>query len=370
MSQITKFDQSMFAPVQITPGQALQSFASAPDAVKNALAGIDTQGLFPALSFKGGAFNVRREDEQVPLLAPQGYASPMVHVVMAHVSPEVRKSLYGTKYVEGSRELPKCFSYDGVTPSGGSELQDSVCSRCKHNQFGSREGGAGKACSDHKYVLCYVMDPKTGAYLLADDGSPMLFEFRVAGGSFGALRDYFKGSLAQLGLTYYEVITTISAVAGEQGRVKFELAGRIAPAFVKYIENERATNVKVLEFINQAKPGSQKPVIAAPQAALPVAQAPVVPAAPVAPAPVAAAPAMPAMPAMPSLPPMPAAMPAAPAPVAQAPVASAPAMPAMPPIKGIPANPAVVSRAPAASVDPVGPATASLLDDLNDFPEE
>lgn len=379
MSNLVKIDPSMFAPVQVTPGQALQSYASASarEDVKAALAGIDSQGIFPALSFKGGAFSVRREDQQVALMAPQGYASPQVHVVMAHVSPEVRKAFYGTSYTEGSREAPKCYSYDGVTPSGGSELQDSACSRCKHNQFGSRENGKGKACSDHKHIICYVMDPTSGQYLLADDGAPMLFEFRVAGGSFGNLRDYFKSSLGQLGLTYYEVITTLSAVPGEQGIVNFSLAARIAPAFVKYIETERVSNSKIIEFVNQAKP-SGKPVevapaqIAAPQSApaLPTsAPAP----APKAPAPKApktvAAPAMPAatpglpMPSMPGLPVMPG-LPAA------KPTVHETVMPSMPAIKGIPANPAVVQRPAAVSVDPVGPAAVDMMADLNDFPEE
>lgn len=380
MSNLVKIDPSMFAPVQVTPGQAIQSYASASarEDVKSALAGIDSQGIFPALSFKGGAWYVRQDDEQVPLMDPKGFASPQIHVVLAHVSPEVRKSFYTSGYDDTKREAPVCFSHDGVTPDvSGKDIQSSTCARCPHNVFGTRvdaKGNAtgGKACSDHKHLICYVMDPTTGQYLLADDGAPMLFDFRCAGGSFTNLRNYFKASLQQLGLTYYEVITTLSAVPGEQGIVGFTLAARIAPAFVKYIENERATNSKIIEFVNQAKPSGQ--VITPEQIgnstrinpALPAAVPSTAPKAPkkaTAPATPAAAPAMPGLPTMPAMPGMPG-LPAA------KPTVHETVMPSMPAIKGIPANPATVARPAAVSVDPVGSATVDMMADLNDFPEE
>lgn len=381
MSNLVKIDPNMFAPVEIVAGQALTSFASASarDDVKSALAGIDSQGLFPSLSFKGGSWYVRQDNEQVPLMAPQGYASPQVHVVMAHVSPEVRKAFYNSSYDDTKREAPVCFSLDGQVPdASGSAIQASMCSRCPNNEFGSRVDGkgnktGGKACSDHKHIICYVLDPKTGQYLLSEDGSPMLFEFRCAGGSFTNLRNYFKASLAQLNLTYYEVITTLSAVPGEQGIVSFALAARIAPAFVKYIETERASNAKIIEFVNQAKPSGKQ--IAPAQIAAP-AETPALPApkaasvaVPIAPL---AAPATPAAPAKPALPKMPS-MPGLPtAPAAKSAMPTIPAAAEQPAVKGIAATAAMPSkpRPAAVSVDPVGPAQVDMLADLDSFPDE
>ncbi len=80
----------------------------------------------------------------------------VLRVIILHAAYE--KAYFGKRFKDiSSAEPPKCFalSYDGSNMRPVAELknpENDVCETCSHNQFGTAEGGDGKACKDGRRV--------------------------------------------------------------------------------------------------------------------------------------------------------------------------------------------------------------------------
>ena len=119
---------------------------------------------------------------------------------------------------EGSGSPPDCASDDGVTGYGN---PGGACANCPLNQFGSGEGGQGKACKNMKNI-----------YLLRDgDMLPLLISLPPT--SLKSFRAY-ANNLRFAGRALSGVKTQISLKKQESGGntfsvAVFRMAGQLAP---------------------------------------------------------------------------------------------------------------------------------------------
>lgn len=98
--------------------------------------------------------------------------SDELEIVIIDANEHVSKVFYAGAYSPGSNDAPTCWSDNGVGPSvSASTPQNSVCSTCPHNAWGSAISNVSqkqtKACSDSKKIAAIVVDDESGlAYQL------------------------------------------------------------------------------------------------------------------------------------------------------------------------------------------------------------
>lgn len=319
-------------------------------ATDKAIAGIGG-GQPPYISIKGSKWRlVDAAGEE--LIVNQLHLDVIVLTGNEHIS----KIFYAGAYdpAAGNAVLPTCFSDNGVGPSTGAQLPQSVsCAQCAHNAWGSKvtpQGTQIKACSDSK-KLAVVLAADT-PYLTGTNAAGVakacdeVYLLRVPAASMRTWRDYAK-DIRNRGIPIIGCHTRLTFdPQASYPSLLFQAVGFVTEEV--YNECEALIPTADVKFAigadDQVRSGS---------AALPA-----LPALP-APAPVAAAPAAPPAPA-----------PVAPAPVPPAPVAAAPA-PVAPPPQVIPPAPAAAlpsrrqrgrpAAAPAAAPAPVAPAAAPTL---------
>lgn len=167
---------------------------------------------FAVLSIRGKAFRIKYLGEETQLMERdnQGRERPFysIEVVLVAANPHISKTWYEQGYVEGSTEMPDCFSNNGMVPDPGSpKLQNSSCLKCKWNQWGSSRAqggsGRGKDCSDNKRIAVVPAgDLNNEAY-----GGPMLLRFPPA--SLGEVMAYSK-SLQAMKIMANAIVTELS----------------------------------------------------------------------------------------------------------------------------------------------------------------
>jgi hypothetical protein len=104
-----------------------------------------------AVSFRNGRMTYHNEDR----------GNDAKVYILAH---RFQRSYYSKPYDPDTRELPDCFSMNGIAPHENSKTpQADACAECHFNRFNTAPGGGkGKACRE-KHVL---------AWIFADAGTP------------------------------------------------------------------------------------------------------------------------------------------------------------------------------------------------------
>lgn len=115
----------------------------------------------PRLSIEGRVFRAVIDGASTPLVRinadGEEEAVQSLNVVVLRSNKGLYKLFYGTKYNPNAEgEAPKCYSYDGITPSPyASEPQAAGCAGCPQNVWGSattEQGNKTRACSDNKIL--------------------------------------------------------------------------------------------------------------------------------------------------------------------------------------------------------------------------
>lgn len=139
------------------------------------------RGSYGIVSIKGGRFSLKYKGQTNVIMAaptePGAPASPVSYIDMVIIKANafLNKQWYKANYVEGSSELPDCYSLDGKVPSQQSKaMQAETCELCPKNQWGSKIGDNGqkqKACRDtKKLAIVPLADIRNTAF-----GGAMLF---------------------------------------------------------------------------------------------------------------------------------------------------------------------------------------------------
>ena len=111
-----------------------------PEYLKNRSLSATTRALMGAsqnkrISIKGGVFRMMVGGQETAKSDER-----FMHVVVVAASPNVSRTYYEGKYVEGETTAPTCWSSDGVRPDSGVEKpQGSTCADCPQNIAGSGE---------------------------------------------------------------------------------------------------------------------------------------------------------------------------------------------------------------------------------------
>lgn len=137
----------------------------------------------PRVQLKGGQINFLGEDGK-PLgnrMASNGQVVSFpqyvnaARVIIVGMSPSGStnyRQWFANNYVEGSSELPDCWSADGIAPNPKSHLpQSSTCAQCPKNITGTSSTGRGKACGSRKRL----------AVIFADDPDMTVFQVDLSG---------------------------------------------------------------------------------------------------------------------------------------------------------------------------------------------
>jgi len=105
---------------------------------------------------------------------------------------------------------PDCVSFDGYLPAANAQKKESdACQSCRYNQFGSGEGGRGKACKNmRRLVLVTVID-----------GEPMFLRLSLSPTSLKAYTKYVKDLAPHR--TPFSVSTTFSLEERKNGSQKW-----------------------------------------------------------------------------------------------------------------------------------------------------
>lgn len=172
--------------------RALAFLKQRPEVADELSAGIT--GGFAVLGIKGKTWTIKHRGENTPILAPAQpgmppQAVPHLAVTIIAASDKLTKTWYENGYVEGSTEAPDCYSMNGEAPDPLSKKrQNTVCSTCKWNQFGSRVSpdgkSRGKACTDSKRLAIVPSDDMKNEI----NGGAMLM--RVPPASLAGLQEY------------------------------------------------------------------------------------------------------------------------------------------------------------------------------------
>lgn len=140
----------------------------------------------------------------------------------------------------GGNEQPDCASYDGkkgiVRETG--EICD--CADCKYNEFGSGEGGSGKACKNAHRI-----------YILRE-GNPVPLILSLPPTSLKYMRDYISKRILLKGMRSYYAVTKITlkkekSQAGiTYSRAAFAFVGKLAPEQIAAAE-AMANSIKKMD---------------------------------------------------------------------------------------------------------------------------
>ena len=137
----------------------------------------------------GLAFEIPGEDEDNPESATE-----IVGVILHHHAVNA----YWKEKFAGGNEQPDCSSYDGKTGVDRETGECKKCDDCPYNQFGSGEGGSGKARKNVRRV-----------YILRE-GNPVPLILSLPPTSLKYMRDYIGKRILLKGMRSYDAITKIT----------------------------------------------------------------------------------------------------------------------------------------------------------------
>lgn len=202
----------------------------------------------------GLAFEVPTDDEDAPEMATE-----LVGVILDH---HPVNGYWANKY-DGQNNQPNCASFDGKTGIDTATGECKDCATCPYNQFGSGEGGKGKACKNmHR---CYILR----------EGNPVPLLLVLPPTSLKGLRDYIGKKVLLKGKRSYEVITRIKLVKERSAdgiaysRATFANIGTLegeklamAKAYAESVKGmNRNVEITADEFVapEQARPANEVP---------------------------------------------------------------------------------------------------------------
>ena len=137
----------------------------------------------------GLAFEIPTDDPDNPDTEKE-----IVGVILFH---HPLNAYWEAKY-DGQNTNPDCASYDGKTGVNATTGEICNCANCPQNQFGSGEGGNGKACKNmHR---CYILR----------EGNPVPLLLTLPPTSLKGLRDYLGKQVVLKGMRCYQVITKVT----------------------------------------------------------------------------------------------------------------------------------------------------------------
>lgn len=162
----------------------------------------------------GLAFEIPGEDEDNPETATE-----LTGVILYH---HPVNAYWKDKY-NGSNEQPDCASFDGKQGVDKETGCISNCADCRFNQFGSGEGGTGKACKNAHRI-----------YILRE-GNPVPLILSLPPTSLKYMRDYISKRILLKGMRCYHAVTKITlkkekSQGGIQySRAAFTFGGKLTP---------------------------------------------------------------------------------------------------------------------------------------------
>lgn len=166
------------------------------------------------------AFEIPGDDPEEP-----EYRKELEGVIVWHH----KANAYWSDGLDSSGNPPDCSSSDGISGEG---LPGGLCEHCPHNQFGSGEGGRGKACKNMFRL-----------YLLLENGIfPIVLTLPPT--SLGAWKTY-RTSLIMKGQKVCNVLTKITLARKESNgnayaAAVFKNAGELPEDFKKAAAEYRA----------------------------------------------------------------------------------------------------------------------------------
>lgn len=169
----------------------------------------------------GLAFELPGETEDEPVMS-----TDLTGVILHHHPVNA----YWDEQYSGGNEQPDCSSYDGkqgVERETG-EIHD--CSKCSHNQFGSK--GTGKACKNiHR---CYILQ----------EGNPVPIILALPPTSLKYIRDYIGKRILLKGLRCFDAVTKITLK--KEKSADGITYSRAAFAFVSKLTDEQRAEAKAM----------------------------------------------------------------------------------------------------------------------------
>lgn len=162
----------------------------------------------------GLAFEIPGEDEDNPETATE-----LTGVILYH---HPVNAYWKDKY-NGSNDQPDCASFDGKQGVDKETGCISNCAECRFNQFGSGEGGTGKACKNAHRI-----------YILRE-GNPVPLILSLPPTSLKYMRDYISKRILLKGMRCYHAVTKITlkkekSQGGIQySRAAFTFGGKLTP---------------------------------------------------------------------------------------------------------------------------------------------
>jgi hypothetical protein len=170
---------SQLAKTSKYAGQELGAGIAAPFAV------IGYKGARWSIRHRGNTHVLERKDAQG---RPDGFV-PFLDLVILLSASHHSKVYYEKPYIDGSDDMPDCWSTDGVKPDQAApKKQNPICANCRWNEFGSRmnqaTGAKGKACADTRRMAVVPYQDIDNQLL----GGPMLL--RVPPASLGGVGEY------------------------------------------------------------------------------------------------------------------------------------------------------------------------------------
>lgn len=169
----------------------------------------------------GLAFEIPGEDEDNPESATE-----ITGVILYHHPVNA----YWAEKFDGANEQPDCSSYDGKMGIVRETGECKSCGDCPFNQFGSGEGGSGKACKNAHRI-----------YILRE-GNPVPLILSLPPTSLKFMRDYISKRILLKGMRCFQAVTKItlkkerSASGITYSRAAFTFVEKLTPEQVAAAE--------------------------------------------------------------------------------------------------------------------------------------
>ena len=119
---------------------------------------------FAKMSIRQSKFSISENGVKETLIDNEtGMPKQFVEIVIIGGNEKRARAYYPGKFEPDATEPPTCWSNDGVTPTGGKQIQAKQCGLCKWNEPGSRKDARSNratACSVRKrIVICSYRNP-------------------------------------------------------------------------------------------------------------------------------------------------------------------------------------------------------------------
>jgi len=197
-----------------------------------------------------------REDDKTPL--------SYIDVVILGINQHTSKTYFGPEaWNEDSTGGPICQSIKGDQPDPSSTVpQSKACGVCPHNEWGSKKGGGGKACQDHKRMAMLLMPTMTRNILPQPLLEPVFF--KLPPGSFKTWKSY-SDDMIQQGIPLAAMITRLSfSPPPKTFEIKFEpvqaLSEKEVPVVLPLMESRETKSILgTAPQVRQIAPAAPKP---------------------------------------------------------------------------------------------------------------